>query len=185
MWSKLFDEAPDLGQTLVDWRPSDMSVSHRVFCRCCMMLAVSGFGREGVPVHNIRSFQYSACIALRLCRPCHASSFLQAASIWTRRPCIAQEAWSGLTTGAWALPPPPPDDSPGFRGVAVLSDGRCWAAFTLDPAHMQRAIRQPDKANPPFFGTCAALSPVGRRLSRLKPLAVQLCLRLSNPCTNP
>lgn len=102
-------------------------------------------------------------------------SLRQTAPICTRCRCTAQEAWSFLTEGWPLLPRPPPSHMPGFRGVVNLSDGTLWAAFTLDPSHMYGAILQPDKANPPFYGMCAAPTSVGRRRSRH---AIQLCV----PC---
>lgn len=73
--------------------------------------------------------------------------------------------------------PPQPGATSRFRGVTRIKDG--WAAVTLDVAHMQRAVSQPDEADPPYFGTCAAPTPnpafpAGKHPSQL---ATQLCVR--------
>ena len=71
-------------------------------------------------------------------------------------PCLAQTMWKDLKRrvplGKGLPPPPQPGATSKYPGLVKIKDG--WAAVTLDVAHMQRAVTQPDEADPPYFGTC-------------------------------
>ena len=185
----LLREDEDLAPALRDWTSDDMSVRRRdVPAANAPMLHEAGWRRVGERHAPACSAELSKrSLSCMLCRCCHAyrpGNGLQVTSLSCADDVEGPEEACAIGHGPAAAAPARRDVPIPGRPMIKVKDG--WAAVTLDMAHMQRAVAQPDEADPPYFGTCAAASlspapPVGKRPSQP---ATQPCVRSAKILTH-